>query len=417
MKVLWLTNVPLSKVKSQISSNTIQTGGWLDGISGELLKQNDIEFVSLFPYNVNQELYGQVDNIKFIAFPSVSKDKDKAQLFKQLINDFKPDVIHIFGTEFKHTLIMMKVCEELGVIDKTIINIQGLCSKISEIYYLGLPQKVVNGFTFRDFIKWDNIRLQKKKFNQKGKNEIEALKLAKNVIGRTDWDKACTTQINPYIHYYFCNETLRDSFYKDEWSYENCEKHSIFVSQCSYPIKGFHKLLKAMPLILQQYPDAKIYTTGKDLINISFKDKLKQNGYHKYLRQQIKKHNLGKCIEFLGMLNEEKMKKAYLNANCFVSCSSIENSPNSVGEAMLLGVPIISSDVGGVKNLLTHNEEGYIYPFNEEYMLAYYVCKVFEQQDCKEITTKSKQHAQQIYNKEINVKTLIDIYNKVTFNK
>lgn len=413
MKILWLTNVPLSKVRNKISSSGIQTGGWLDGMSGELLKRSDIEFVSVFPYSVNQELREKVENINFVAFPSDYNDKEMSILFNQLIADFNPDVIHIFGTEFKHTVTMMRVCKNLNILNKTVISIQGLCYIYALAYYAELPLTVVHSFTLRDFIKQDNIRLQKKKFEVKGKNEIEALKLANHVIGRTDWDKACTMQINPEINYHFCNETLRNSFYEGKWDYINCEKHSIFVSQCSYPIKGFHKLLKAMPLILKRYPDTKIYTTGKDLINLSFKDRLKLNGYQKYLIRLIKKNGLTKHVEFLGMLNEQNMKQAYLNANCFVSCSSIENSPNSVGEAMLLGVPTISSDVGGVKNLLTHNKEGYIYPFSEEYMLAYYVCKVFEQQDCKEITTNAKRHAEQIYDKETNLKTLIEIYNKI----
>ena len=53
-------------------------------------------------------------------------------------------------------------------------------------------------------------------------------------------------------------------------------------------------------------------------------------------------------IEFLGRLSAEGMKQAYLDANVFVMPSTIENSPNSLGEAMLLGVPCVAADVGGV---------------------------------------------------------------------
>ena len=69
------------------------------------------------------------------------------------------------------------------------------------------------------------------------------------------------------------------------------------------------------------------------------------------------------------------MKERFLKSNVFVSPSTIENSPNSLGEAMLLGIPCISSDVGGVKNLLKHEEEGYVYQTDAPYMLAYYVKK------------------------------------------
>ncbi len=61
----------------------------------------------------------------------------------------------------------------------------------------------------------------------------------------------------------------------------------------------------------------------------------------------------------MGSLNAEEMKEQYLLANVFASPSSIENSPNFCREAMILGTPVVSSDVGGVKNMLTHNEKGF----------------------------------------------------------
>ena len=172
-----------------------------------------------------------------------------------------------------------------------------------------------------------------------------------------------------------------------------------------------------MPLILKRYPDTKIYTTGKDLINLSFKDKLKLGSYQKYLRKLIRKNGLENKIKFLGMLNEEKMTQAYLNSNCFVSCSSIENSPNSVGEAMLLGVPTVASDVGGVKNMLIHDIEGYVYPFDEEYMLAYYICKVFEDKECKDVFENAIKHAETTHNKEKNLNDLLNIYSSIYSNR
>lgn len=413
MKILWLTNVPLSKVRKEISTNTIQTGGWLDGMSDELLKDKDVEFFSIFPFTTNNEIKGKVDNINYLAFSSNFSCEKKQDIFIKAINEFNPDVIHIFGTEFNHTLEMLQVCEKLNILEKVVINIQGLCSKIADVYYSGLPNKVVNGYTLRDFIRRDNIRQQRKKFKKRGVPEIEAIKIAKNVIGRTDWDKACTTQINPNINYYFCDATLRNAFYSGKWNYEKCEKHSIFVSQSSYPIKGFHKLLQAMPLILQQYPDAKIYTTGKDLMNLSFKDKLKLGSYQKYLIKLIRKNGLENKIKFLGMLNEEKMKQTYLNSNCFVLCSSIENESNALGEAMILGVPSVASYVGGVPSRLIHMKDGYLYNFDEEYMLAYYVCKVFEDKECGEISENAIKHASECYSKKQNLKDLLTIYNLI----
>ena len=216
MKVLWLTNVPLSKVRANISSSKIQMGGWIDGISSQLLKRKDIELLSIFPFGVKECCSGIIDNIQYLAYPNNYKLNNEIELFRKTVRDFNPDIIHIFGTEFRQSYAMMEASEDLDLVKKCVISIQGLCSFYSDVYYAGLPNKVINFWTLRDFLRHDNIRVQRSKYAKRGKYEIAALKLAKNVIGRTDWDKACAFQINPNINYYFCNETLRDSFYEDK---------------------------------------------------------------------------------------------------------------------------------------------------------------------------------------------------------
>lgn len=71
----------------------------------------------------------------------------------------------------------------------------------------------------------------------------------------------------------------------------------------------------------------------------SLKEKLKISGYGKYLRKLMEENGLEDKITVLGQLSDVQMKEAYLNSHVFVCPSALENSPNSLGEAMLLGVP------------------------------------------------------------------------------
>ena len=411
MKILWITNVALPDVSKDLDTQPSPFGGWLTGYLNEILKK-DIHLVSVFPYGKNVQ--GNFENITYYGFKAKSEKKELLEYFVNIIDKEKPDVIHIFGTEFLHSNLMVKASKKLSMLQNTVVSIQGLVSLCAKHYFAFLPRRVINGFTLKEILKRNNIKNSALKFKKQGVSEVETLKEVKNVIGRTDWDEAAVKQINPNINYHFCNESLRDGFYNKEWSLENCEKHSVFVSQSSYPLKGFHLMLEGFKEIVKKYPDAKLYTTGKNPLTLKGKDKLKQSLYSKYLGKLIKKYKLENNVEFLGFLSGEKMAERFLKSNVFVSPSSIENSPNSVGEAMILGVPTVSSDVGGVKNMLTHGQEGFIYPADEPYMLEYYVSKIFEDSDLAyKFSKNAKEHAEHTHNRSLNGKTLMEIYNKI----
>ena len=104
------------------------------------------------------------------------------------------------------------------------------------------------------------------------------------------------------------------------------------------------------------------------------------------------------------------MKRAFLDANVFVLPSTIENSPNSLGEAMLLGVPCVASHVGGVANMLGP-EEGFLYQSTAPYMLAYYIQKVFAMEDATgELGQKAHSHAAVTHDPQTNLLDLLAIY-------
>lgn len=421
MKILWLCNIILPKIAKDLSKPASNSGGWLVGLSEELLRREEIQLYITFPIiGETTAKEGSVDSLSYFGFPVernsfTSYDAKHEQYFASVIDRVKPDIIHVFGTELPSSLAMVNACRKAGCISRLVIHIQGLASVYAKHFYAGLPEKVVKRYTLFDFILQNNIKQQKMRFGKRGFFEVEALKNTQHVIGRTDWDKACITQINRSITYHFCNEVLRDSFYHYRWDINACEKHSIFISQASYPIKGFHFMLEAMPIILQQYPKTHIYVAGLNILANDLKSKLKRTSYSRYLKQLIHKYGLKNHITFVGSLTEQKMCEQYLKAHVFVSPSIIENSPNSVGEAMMLGVPTVASDVGGVKNMLTHGRDGFIYPHDEPYMLAYYVCCIFNDDSLADrLSSNAVKHASITHNREKVLDNLLAIYKKIS---
>ncbi|KKK39024.1 glycosyl transferase family 1 [Mesobacillus campisalis] len=342
---------------------------------------------------------------------------DQNLYFKKILNEVKPDLVHIYGTELAHTLSMVNTCEIDKV--KTVISIQGLVSVIQKHMYANLPYRIVYGATFRNLLRKDSVSGLQRMFYKRGENEVQAIKKVKHIIGRTTWDKACTTQINPNVEYHFCNETLREEFYKHKWDIEKCEKNSIFLSQGQYPIKGLHYMLEAMPLILKRYPNTKLYIGGKDITKSeTIKDKLLLTYYGKYIKRMIQKYNLEQNVIFTGPLDEKQMCERYLKSNVFVCPSSIENSPNSLGEAMILGVPCVSSNVGGISDMLEHKDEGFIYQADAPYMLAYYICEILGNESlAQQFSKNAREHALKTHNSLANTKQLIRIYEEILAEK
>ena len=414
MKVLWLCNMMPGAVRESLGG---ASGGglWVDHVLSDLRKQEHVTLRILCP-GPKAAVGSLDDRTDYRLFTEGEPYRYLPELeaqFGGVLSEFQPDVIHVWGTEYGHTLAMVRAAQKLGVSGRIAVSIQGLCSVYAGHYAEGIPERVKNAFTLRDVLRRDNMAMQQKKFALRGKLEVEALEGVRHVIGRTDWDRACTMQMNPDAKYHFCNETLREAFYEGGWSYDSCKKHRIFASSCLYPIKGFHYLLEAMPIILRRYPDTVISVTGGSFFADSFLGRLRQQTYFRYLQRFCRRNGLTDKIEFLGQLNAEAMKRAFLDANVFVLPSTIENSPNSLGEAMLLGVPCVASDVGGVTNML-HPGEGYVYPSTAPYMLAHDIMEVFAMEDrAAELGAAARAHARKTHDPEKNLRDLLAIYREI----
>ncbi len=422
MRVLWLINAALPAIAKELHQNAPVNEGWLTGLADSLIKNKEIELIVCFPQKFeNKLLEGNVDGIEYVGYyqaksPTVY-DENLSDTFQQVLKCYKPDVVHIMGTEFPHSYSMTEACDQLCLGNRVVISIQGLVSVYAEHYFAGLPTDVCYGRTLRDLIKGTSLKLEKEQYVYRGEYEKKALLRAGYVMGRTDWDRCCTALINPSAIYLHGGEILRRCFYGKQWAYEKCEKHSVFISQATYPIKGFHMVLEAMAIVKNYYPDCKLYVASQVPYNRAMNQpKWRNSMYVSYICKLIDKYKLEKNIHYCGVLPGEEMVKQYLKANVFVSASAIENSPNSVGEAMMLGVPVVTSDVGGVKNMLVHEKEGYLYPFDEPYMLAYYIMNVFENKEhIGEICANAKKHAEQNHNADTvcfgllsNYKTIIE---------
>lgn len=416
MKLLILCNMIPGCVRVAMGQNDSGAGLWLDHVLSDLMKKSEMNLFVLC--RGNKKTSGRIsDRFAYSIFEEAKPQRYYPELeaqFVDVLESFCPDVIHAWGTEYGHTLALVNAAEKSGVLDRVVISIQGLCSFVEQHHNEGIPYHVIHSFTLRDLLRRDNLYEMGKTYTKRGKLEVEALKKAHNVIGRTEWDRAASMQINPKLNYFHCNETMRPDFYSGSWKYADCTKHRIFAPGWWDPSKGFHHLLRAMPEILKEYPDATITVPGTSYFPTSLKQRLRTRAYDKYLAHLTKQLGLCDKIRFLGKLSAENMKAAFLDANVFVMPSNIENSPNTVCESMLLGVPCVSSLVGGILKMMIHGKEGFVYQPSAEYMLAFYVKEIFRKgESAQTIGHAASCHALQTHDPKINLEMLVSVYQSV----
>ena len=398
MKVLWLCNIMLPLVAGHLGLEASNKEGWLSGLADLVLAQGEGSGIRLsvaFPVALPKSAFlrggaagkaiekeavvpeegasgilcsgtvaqgkGRLDYYGFSEDTSHPERyaPELEPVMKAIIDRVQPDIVHCFGTEYPHILAM---CRTFSDRRRLLVGLQGLCTMLARAYYADLPAKAVESVTFRDWLKEDGIEQQRGKFAKRGAMEREAVRLAGNVAGRTRWDRDCAEAWNPKVRYHFMNESLRREFYGPVWAEEKCVPHSIVLSQGDYPIKGLHYMLQALPEILAEYPDAKVYVAGNSLVrHETFMEKVKISGYGKYLRRQIAEMHLEDKVVFLGRLDAGQMRDRYLQSHLYVCCSALENSPNSLGEAMLLGMPCVAADVGGIPSIFEGGADGIMY--------------------------------------------------------
>lgn len=98
--------------------------------------------------------------------------------------------------------------------------------------------------------------------------------------------------------YHHCNETLRDEFYAGARDARRVERHSMFVSQCSYPIKGFHTYSRRPSSSRRASLDVKLYTTGENVPRDDLRRNLGRNFHQLYIARLIERLGLGEKASF-----------------------------------------------------------------------------------------------------------------------
>lgn len=408
MRVLWFSVNPSMY-------NEKFFGGWVSSLELAFRKYaKDIELGIAFEYD-SATFKERRDNVTYYPIKKCSNIVDKLRLqidinanwkllrpkCLDIVNDFRPDIIQCFGSEWDWGFITMYVNVPV------VIHMQGFLNA----YYIAgrFVVKPMDYFKYYNYNPLQLIRYRYRTWKEKKALEKERNLMAMNryFLGRTTWDKNIVMHLSPKAKYFHCDEVIRPEIYKStkKWTFSKDRKMRLITISSASNIKGNGLILET----------ANILKT----FNVDFEWKIAGNKSCFNLFESItglKHENLN--ITLLGIINAETITDVLCESDFFIQTSIIDNSPNALCEAQLLGIPIISTYVGGIPSLVEDGKTGFFYPYNEPFALAFKIMELYGKKDLLEDVSRNEYEiSHKRHNPQQIVRSLVNIYNKIIYNE
>lgn len=157
-------------------------------------------------------------------------------------------------------------------------------------------------------------------------------------------------------------------------------------------------LIKAFDIVSKKYPslELKIYGEGS----------LKNN-----LQSLIENYNLSDKVKLCG--NVSDLHKRISESTAFILTSEYEGLSNALIEAMMLGLPCITTDYSGADEIIKDNINGIIVPRNNIYSLSKAIISLLENEELRENFSKNSLEMAKNYKKEIILKEWEKVIEKI----
>ena len=336
-----------------------------------------------------------------------------ADVYRERIEQFAPDIIHIHGTE-KNFGQLQHYYPDIPVV----VSIQGVLTGYIPYATAQLTQKDVRPYwTLKNIFNRGGLMQPYRTLVHGSKAfEEDILRSCRYFFCRTDWDRMWVRKYNPNAQIFQGEELLRPAFYVNsgQWKKEKAVKHSIFMPSGFNPIKGLHHAIKALYELKTTYPDVTLRVPGIPQNIYSRRGlvyRMCGEEYLGYIRHLTESLQMKDHIVFLPRLSAEEMAVEMLRANVFLSPTSIDNSPNAVGEAMMLGLPIVSTPVGGVPSFVHHEDNGLL---AEPDALAPAISRIFDDTTlAHSLGTKAYQTALRRHDREQTAEQYMSAYHDI----
>lgn len=417
MKVLWLSITNGANVRPNHPDN-YNGGGWIASLQHALCGNNDIELALSFLSDdlsgkdiQNGVTYYPIHAPKKSAFKKILhyyggyKHDDNSQHLTsilEVISDFQPDVIHLFGIENPLATILGRI--NIPVV----VHLQGLLAPYDNAFFpVGFNKSsFLLPLTVNEWLIRNGYRYAKNNIQIRGRQELQRFKNIAFCMGRTEWDHHVSQLLAPQSKYFHVDEVLRMPFYDNAGKWESRNGSVVITSTISETIyKGLDLILKTARLL-------------KHECHLNFKWQViginQQSRIIRFFERNLGINSESVNVEYMGVMNANELVSTLLDTSMYVHPSYIDNSPNSLCEAQMLGLPVIATYVGGIPSLIKHGETGFLVPSNAPFELAYHIKQIADSPAlAQQISKAGTGSAMARHDKEKITSDLLDVYKRI----
>lgn len=413
IRILWTVNIVLPAVAEDLCLPRTPFGGWLSLMTERLAALPGLQIGVAMRAPVRTLTVVERGGITYFAMPQSAGDRfdvDQATC-DQVLAAFKPDILHAEGSEMAYTRRFLRSWH-----GSKLLSLQGVINgyrnyELGRLPLLSMlnplrPKTALSAATLMG-----NFALR---FLPRLKIEREAIGLADHIMGRTNWDRAQAWSINPRAAYHHCSRILREVFYSAAWRATGHEPYSLFVGNAASPRKGTHIVIEAVRLLRPDFPGLKLYIAGESPEALPLTSPKRHLGYPAYVNGLVRRYGLQDCVTFTGLLSAQGMAERMERSHVFVLSSIIENSPNTLAEAMMVGTPAVAAFSGGVPSMARDEVDVLMYRADDPAMLAMQIKRLFDDPAlCRLLSASAQQRARQTHDPEANVQALVDVYGRI----
>jgi colanic acid/amylovoran biosynthesis glycosyltransferase len=143
----------------------------------------------------------------------------------------------------------------------------------------------------------------------------------------------------------------------------------IYTCGRLHPVKGHKYLFEALALVAQRGREVRLQVAGGEE---------GVTGYRDGLVAQLEGLGLKTCVEFLGSVAEARHRQAIEACHVFVLASLDEGISVAAMEAMAMQTPVVVTDVGGMRELVTPDQDALMVPSEDPQALADAICRILD---------------------------------------